>query len=156
MHKELSFLLAGILIIFQYGCSLHSGSVYEHGEMGKQQNFKKGKILSVRDVKIKGKNTNIGMAAGGATGGLLGSTVSDNPTFSTVGAIIGAVTGGLVGAKAEEVVMGGGASEFIVQPDVGEAFSLIQVNDEKLQEGERVLILDSPKMRIVRDATNPK
>ena len=79
----------------------------------------------MRDVKIKG-------------------------TESGVGAVSGAVVGGLVGAKAEEIIMGNNASEFIIQPDIGEPFTFVQVNEEKLKAGERVLIINSDKIRIVR------
>ena len=62
--------------------------------------------------------------------------------------------GGLVGAKAEELVMQDNASEFVIQPDIGEPFISIQVNEENLRSGERVMIINSDKIRIVRDQTS--
>ena len=73
-----------------------------------------------------------------------------------MGALGGAVVGGLVGNTAEKFITGGNASEFIVQPDKGEPYSLVQVNDEGLKAGERVLIIESEKLRIVRDNTTAK
>jgi outer membrane lipoprotein SlyB len=61
--------------------------------------------------------------------------------------------GGLVGTATEEIITSGSASEFIIQPDEGEAYAVVQVNDEELKAGERILIMDSGKVRIVRDQT---
>ena len=89
-------------------------------------------------------------------GGLGGSTVSDDGALSAIGAIGGAIVGGMVGAKAEELIMRDNASEFIIQPDVGEPFTLIQINDEKLKTGDRVLIINSDKIRVTKDSTQIK
>ncbi len=145
-----------ILISIFAGCSLHSGSTYERGEMGSPAYFKKGVILSVRDVKIKGTESGAGAAAGAAAGGLAGSTLGGNTATRALGGLGGAVIGGIVGHTTENVITGGSASEFIVQPDEGEPYSVVQVNDEKLKAGERVLIMESGKLRIVRDKTTSK
>ena len=89
-------------------------------------------------------------------GGLGGSTVSDDGAISAIGAIGGAIVGGMVGAKAEELIMRDNASEFIIQPDVGDPFTLIQINDEKLKTGDRVLIINSDKIRVTKDNTHKK
>ena len=47
--------------------------------------------------------------------------------------------------------MQGNASEFIIKPDVGDPFTSIQVNEEELKVGERVLIINPDKTRILRD-----
>tara|TARA_Y100001960_G_scaffold316236_1_gene382891 strand:- start:2245 stop:2709 length:465 start_codon:yes stop_codon:yes gene_type:complete len=138
------------------GCSLHSGSTYERGEMGAPAYFKKGVILSVRDIKIKRKESGIGVAAGAAAGGLAGSVLGDNNATRALGALGGAVIGGVVGNTAENFITGGNASEFIVKPDMGESYSLVQINDEGLKAGERVLIIESEKLRIVRDSATAK
>ncbi len=152
MRNKLILPFLSILILFQASCfPLHSGSTYDRGEMGEPQSFTKGVIISVRDVTIKGTESGVGVAAGAAAGGLAGSQIGDDSTTSLIGAIGGAVVGGLVGAKAEEVVMQDSAVEFLVQPDVGEPFAFVQVNEEELKAGERVLIINSDKMRIVRD-----
>ena len=142
-----TLLLVGIF----YGCSLHSGSTYESGEMGAPSSFKKGVILSVRDVKIKGTESGVGAAAGAAAGGLAGSTLGDSTATRALGGLGGAVIGGIVGYTTENAITGGDASEFIVQPDAGEPYAIVQVNDEGLKVGERILIVESGKLRIVRD-----
>ena len=144
------------IIFFQTGCSLHSGSTYDRGEMGQPQSFSKGVIVSVRDVKIKGTESGVGAVSGAVLGGLGGSKVSEDKTTSAIGAIGGAIVGGLIGTKAEELIMRGNASEFIIQPDIGEPFTSIQVNNEELKAGERILIINSDKIRIVRDGAANK
>ena len=81
---------------------------------------------------------------------------SDDKVISAIGAIGGAIAGGMVGTKAEELIMRGDASEFVIQPDVGESFTLIQVNDEELKAGDRVLIINSDKIRVTKDQTHGK
>jgi len=140
-----------LLALVFSGCSLHSGSTYERSEMGSPEYFKKGVILSVREVEIKGTESGAGAAAGAAVGGLAGSTLGGDTATRALGALGGAVVGGLVGHATENLITGGTASEFIIQPDKGEPYAIVQVNDQELKAGERVLIMDSGKVRIVRD-----
>ena len=149
MGKNLTVFLLMVLVFS--GCSLHSGSTYERSEMGSPEYFKKGVILSVREVEIKGTESGVGAAAGATAGGLAGSTLGGNTATRALGALGGAVVGGLVGHATENLITGGMASEFIIQPDKGEPYAIVQVNDQELKAGERVLIMDSGKVRIVRD-----
>ena len=147
----LSFLL---FISLLSCCSLrsgHSGSTYEQGELGSPAYFKKGVILSVREVKIKGTESGVGAVAGATAGGLAGSTLGGNTATRALGGLGGAVIGGILGHTTENMITRGNASEFTIQPDEGEPYSIVQENDEGLLEGERVLILESEKLRIVRD-----
>ena len=145
-------LIPSILLVCIFaGCSLHSGSTYERGEMGAPSTFKMGVILSVRDVKIKGTESGAGAAAGAVAGGLAGSTLGGSTATRALGGLGGAVIGGIVGNTTENLITGGSASEFIVQPDAGEPYAIVQVNDEELKAGERVLIIESGILRIVRD-----
>ena len=44
------------------------------------------------------------------------------------------------------------ATEFVVEPDVGEPFLFVQYNEEQLKPGERILLLtEKNKIKIVRD-----
>jgi len=149
MGKILTVFLLMVLVFS--GCSLHSGSTYERSEMGSPEYFKKGVILSVREVEIKGTGSGVGAAAGATVGGLAGSTLGGNTATRALGALGGAVVGGLVGHATENLITGGTASEFIIQPDKGEPYAIVQVNDQELKAGERVLIMDSGKVRVVRD-----
>ena len=156
MLKKFLLTLIWLFIFLQMNCSLHSGSTYSRGEMGQPQSFSKGIIISERNITVKGTKSGVGAVSGAVMGGLGGSQVSDDGAISAIGAIGGAIVGGMVGAKAEELIMRDKASEFIIQPDVGEPFTLIQVNDEKLKTGDRVLIINSDKIRVTKDSTQIK
>ena len=156
MPKKFVLPFTFLFLSLQASCSLHSGSTYDRGEMGQPQSFSKGVIISERNVTVKGTESGVGAVSGAVLGGLGGSTVSDDGPISAIGAIGGAIVGGMVGAKAEELIMRDDASEFIIQPDVGEPFTLIQVNDEKLKAGDRVLIINSDKIRVTKDQTQGK
>ena len=44
------------------------------------------------------------------------------------------------------------ATEFVIEPDIGETFIFVQYNEEQLKAGERILLLkENDKIRIVRD-----
>ena len=125
--------------------------------MGQPQSFSKGVIISERNVTVKGTESGVGAVSGAVLGGLRRFyKSSDDGAISAIGAIGGAIVGGMVGAKAEELIMRDNASEFIIQPDVGDPFTLIQINDEKLKTGDRVLIINSDKIRVTKDNTQKK
>ena len=49
------------------------------------------------------------------------------------------------------------ATEFVIEPDIGETFIFVQYNEEQLKAGERVLLLkENSKIRIVRDRSVSK
>ena len=156
MLKKFLLTLVWLFIFLQMSCSLHSGSTYDRGEMGQPQSFSKGIIISERNVTVKGTESGVGAVSGAVLGGLGGSMASDDKVISAIGAIGGAIAGGMVGTKAEELIMRDNASEFTIQPDVGDPFTLIQVNDEKLKTGDRVLIINSDKVRVTKDKTQKK
>ncbi len=151
MYRKITIFFLVILLTSISSCSLHSGSTYVQSEMGSPVYFKKGVIVSVRDVKIKGTESGAGAVAGATVGGLAGSTLGENTATRALGAIGGAVIGGIMGHATENLITSDEASEFVIQPDEGEPYSIVQVNDEGLKEGESVLIMDSGKVRIVRD-----
>ena len=82
---------------------------------------------------------------------MAGSTLGGSTATRALGGLGGAVIGGIVGHATENVITGGDAFEFIVQPDSSEPYAIVQVNDEELKAGERILIIESGKLRIVRD-----
>ena len=151
MYRKLRAYLLMILLLEVFGCSLHSGSTYNRNEMGSPQYFKKGVIISIRDVEIKGTESGAGALAGATAGGFAGSTLGENTATRVLGAFGGAVIGGVLGHTTEDFITSGDASEFIIQPDEGDAYAIVQVNDEELKPGEKVLIMDSGKVRIARD-----
>ena len=94
MFKRYMLFFLITLVLSQTSCSLHSGSTYDREEMGQPQSFSKGVIISVRNVKIKGTESGVGVISGAVVGGLAGSQVGSNDATSAIAAIGGAVVGG--------------------------------------------------------------
>jgi outer membrane lipoprotein SlyB len=122
--------------------SSNSGSVYSRDDARKVQTVKTGVVESVRQVKLEGTKSPIGTVAGGAIGGIAGSSVGDGKT-AAVAAVIGAVAGGLAGAATEEVITRKDALEITVKLDGGGLISIVQEADEVFKAGEKVRILES-------------
>jgi len=155
-ENSMSHHLKLVLLVFVLhlsACITSPAGVISQGETGQPQQFRKGVILSIGKVTVEGEDSKIGTVSGAIVGGVAGSTVSKNKNKSLIGAIGGAILGGVIGSKVEESLRVGEASRFIVQPEDGEPFSIVQVNDEGLKPGERVLIVEGPKIRIIRDQT---
>jgi outer membrane lipoprotein SlyB len=67
-----------------------------------------------------------------------------------VSTIVGGIVGSAVGASTEEQLTKTTAYEFLIKDRYGEILSIVQTNEENLKVGEKVLIMDSGKSRIVR------
>ncbi|MEX2631216.1 MAG: hypothetical protein WD341_14865 [Tistlia sp.] len=66
------------------------------------------------------------------------------------------MAGGLVGAVAEAQLSRAGAKEFVVRQDNGQTIAVVQIDDEGLAVGDRVLILRSNKVRLIGDGSYRK
>ena len=119
--------------------------------MGRAATVMKGVILALRDVQISGTNSGIGAGAG--AGAIGGATAGGDAPGAAVGAIAGAVVGGVVGAVTEDALTRAGAVEFIIKQGNGQTVAVVQTNEENLAVGDKVLILRSKKIRIIKDNT---
>jgi outer membrane lipoprotein SlyB len=114
----------------------------------------KGTVISLRPVQISGTESGLGAGAGAVAGGAAGSYAGGNDVRTNIiGAVGGAIVGGAIGAATEKALTEAGAVEFIIQQDNGQTIALVQVNDQNLQAEDRVLILRSDTVRIIRDET---
>lgn len=142
-HKTLLTVIAGLLAAVLAGCaSRESGSVYGRHETGREQSVRHATVESVRQVKISGSNSQVGTIAGGAVGGIAGSTVGQG-RGSAVGAVLGAVGGGVAGSAIEQGVTQKNGLEITVKLDSGELRAIVQEADEAFKPGERVRLLNS-------------
>ena len=154
MPKSLKIILTfAVLQISLGGCAVHSGSSYTRPEMGRAATVMKGVILALRDVQISGTNSGIGAGAGAGAGAIGGATAGGDAPGAAVGAIAGAVVGGVVGAVSEDALTRAGAVEFIIKQGNGQTVAVVQTNEENLAVGDKVLILRSKKIRIIKDNT---
>ena len=141
------------LQVFLAGCAVHSSSNYTRPEMGRAATVMTGVILALRDVQISGTNSGIGVGAGAAAGATGGAAAGGDVAGAVIGAIGGAVVGGVVGAVTEEALTRAGAVEFIIKQENGQSIAVVQTNEDNLVVGDKILILRSKKIRIIKDNT---
>ena len=103
--NKVNFLLLALTSLFLFGCASQTktGESYTGNEARQVQTLKMGKIVSTKNVEIKGQKSGLGGVAGGAIGGIAASNVGGG-RGALVAAIVGAVAGGIVGDKIDENV----------------------------------------------------
>lgn len=140
-----TLLVATLLTVLLAACaSSNSGSVYSRDEARKVQTVRTGTVESVRQVKLEGTKSPIGTVAGGAVGGIAGSSIGNgHGRESAVGAVIGAVIGGIAGAAAEEGITRKDALEITVKLDGGGLVAIVQEADEPFKAGDKVRLIES-------------
>ena len=135
------------------GCAVHSGKSYTRPEMGRAATVMKGVILALRDVKISGTNSGVGTSSGAVAGAIGGAAAGGDAVGAAVGAVGGAVVGGVVGTITEEALTRAGAVEFIIKQENGQTIAIVQTNEQQISIGDKVLILRSNKVRVIKDTT---
>jgi outer membrane lipoprotein SlyB len=141
--KILKLTLVAFLALFVAACaSSNSGSVYKRDDARKVQTVKTGVVESVRAVKLEGTKSPVGTVAGGAVGGIAGSTIGHG-SGSAIAAVIGAVAGGIAGSAIEEGVTRKDALEITVKLDGGAMVAIVQEADEEFHPGDKVRIVEN-------------
>lgn len=152
LNKFIFFL--AVFFIYLAGCAIHPASNYTRPEMQRAATVMDGVILALRDVQISGTNSGVGVAAGVGAGAAAGAAAGGDATGAALGAIGGAVVGGVVGAVTEEALTRAGAVEFIIKQENGQKIAVVQINEDNLAVGDKILILRSNKLRIIKDTTS--
>ena len=118
-----------------------TGDSYSRSEAGQAQTVKKGRISSIRYVKIEG-GTAAGTVVGGVAGGILGNQIGSGrgKTLATLG---GVGLGAVAGSQAQKSMGSRQGIEIEVRLDSGGTLSVTQeVNpNEPFAQGERVRVL---------------
>ena len=141
--KITQLLAIALLSLFLGACaSSNSGSVYSREDARKIQTVRTGVVESVRSVRLEGTKTPIGTVAGGAVGGLAGSSIGHG-TGSAIAAVVGAVAGGLAGSAIEEGATRKDALEITVKLDGGALVAVVQEADEEFRAGDKVRLVES-------------
>jgi len=136
-------LVATLLSVLLAACaSSNSGSVYSRDEARRVQTIRTGIVESVRQVKLEGTKSPVGTIAGGAIGGIAGSSIGQG-RGSAVAAVIGAVVGGLAGSAAEEGITRKNALEITVKLDGGGLIAVVQETDDAFKSGDKVRLVES-------------
>lgn len=125
------------------GCAQKSASssVYTYGQAQREQIVRLGTVESVRNVVIQNdRSSGAGALAGGALGGVAGSSIGGGR-----GQVLAAIGGGLLGAMAgDRVEQGMGKAsglEITVRLDNGETRVIAQEADVAIGVGQRVRVI---------------
>ncbi|HEY1289024.1 MAG TPA: hypothetical protein VGF58_11915 [Burkholderiales bacterium] len=140
MGKGILVLSAATVALLAGCVSQKTGDVYTRDEALREQSVRHATVESVRPVKIEGTRSGVGAVAGGAVGGIAGSTVGTGKT-SSVAAVVGAVGGGLAGQALEEGVTRKNGVEITVRLDNGETRAIVQDATDKFVAGQKVRLL---------------
>lgn len=124
------------------GCaSSNSGGTYSREQTRQVQTVKMGVIESVRNVKIEGTSSGVGVGTGAVVGGVAGSTMGGGKG-KILTTVVGAVAGGLAGSAIEEKATGKDGLELTVKLDNGTMLAIVQEADEQFHPGDRVRVLE--------------
>lgn len=141
--KTTQLIVVALLSSMLAACaSSNSGSVYSRDEARRVQTVKTGVVESVRQVKLEGTKSPVGTVAGGAVGGVAGSSIGHG-RGSVVAAVIGAVVGGIAGSALEEGVTRKDALEITVKLDGGGLVAVVQEADDQFRAGDRVRLVEN-------------
>lgn len=146
MKKLLSTLACVILLSTLAACTnLQGQNVYEGNEIGKASDIEFGKIVSVKQIEVKGENSGVGGIAGATAGGAAGAQVG-NGGGSIAGLIAGAIIGGVAGSMAEQAMKDRVGLLYVITKENGKTVSIAQniaKDDVPLKVGQRVMIQTS-------------
>jgi len=132
------------------GCARDlSPDVYSRDEVGSKVDIQDARVISVRNVRIKGTRSGVGAVAGAAAGGI-GGSYAGKGRGGAIGAIAGAVIGGLLGAAMEGAVTGSEGVEYLVELDNGETVAVVQPKGgDPLEPGDSALLVYGHHIRVV-------
>lgn len=144
MKTKLLCSLPAVLLFASCAQDTMTGDTYSRNEARQSQSVSKGRITSIRPVKIEGDHT-AGTIIGGVAGGLLGSTLGGGSTAHTAGAVGGALVGGALGSHAEQAMGSRNGIEISVRLDHGGNVAVVQEvsRNEQFNVGDRVRVLSS-------------
>jgi outer membrane lipoprotein SlyB len=131
-----------------------SANVYRSGQQTMTAaRIQKGRIDSIRQVRIQGEQTGIGNLAGTATGAILAGNRTKNSRGGLIAGIAGGAVGAMIGNAIENKISSADGYEIAVQLDNGELISIVQTKEDVLAVNDRVRVLEQQgKYRVVLDS----
>src|SRR5689334_9667170 len=114
-----------LLAVGLVACQQRNQNTYNYDEVGKSAAVSFGTVLAVRQVDVIGKNTGVGMLAGGAVGGGAGSYAgSGSGQAWAVGA--GILAGAVAGGLAEQAAQNRKGIEYTLAMETGATMTVVQ------------------------------
>jgi outer membrane lipoprotein SlyB len=152
MHK---LLLATVVAAGLVGCATHDPNVRHRADSQRLAQVQEGTVVSVRSVRLEGRDSGVGGALGMVGGAVAGSHVGgqrEAPVF----AFLGAVLGGVIGHAVERDAGRADALEMIIQLRNGERVAVVQAQgQEDFRPGDAVMIISQGRSARVSRALPP-
>lgn len=127
-----------------------SPDTYSANSVGAVSSTEPATVLSAQVVNVQdGSDSNVGGLAGGAIGGVAGSSIGGGTRAHILGAIGGAVLGGIVGNKAGTAASHQQAVRYVIKTDAGRTLTLVQGPQPTFAVGQRVLLVEGDRARII-------
>ena len=154
--KFKSFFILLILIILTACNTTNPGSV-KRSDAQKIKNIQYGNIISSLPIKVKGEGSLIGATTGAMIGGLLGTQVCGDGKKLIAGAkceeiaIVYATIGGAALGYVTEALFGNHQGyQYIINIDgSSKDIAIVQGNDIRIENGERVVIIYGKNIRVM-------
>ena len=154
MKFKLVFVLFFFILI---ACNTTSPTSVKRSDAQKVKNIQYGNIISSLPVKVKGEGSLIGASTGGMIGGLLGTQVCDDGKKLIAGAkceeiaIVYATIGGAALGYVTEAMFGNHQGyQYIINIDESDNdIAIVQGNDLRIDNGERVVIIYGKTIRVL-------
>ena len=149
-----------IFILFFFilvACNTTNPTSVKRSDAQKIKNIQYGNIISSLPVKVKGEGSLIGASTGAMIGGLLGTQVCDDGKKLRAGAkceeiaIVYATIGGAALGYVTEAMFGNhqGYQYIINIDDSDDDIAIVQGNDIRIGNGERVVIIFGQTTRVL-------
>jgi outer membrane lipoprotein SlyB len=148
-------LLATLVAASLVGCATHDPNMRYRADTQRMAQVQDGHIVSVRPVRLEGRDSGVGGAVGMVSGAVAGSNVGgyrDAPVF----AFLGAILGGVIGTAIERDAGRTEALEMIIQLRNGERVAVVQARgQEDFRPGDAVVVISQGRSARVSRALPP-
>ena len=146
-----------LISIFLTACNTTNPTHIKKSDTQKIKKITYGNIVSALPIKVKGEGSLIGASTGAMIGGLLGTQICNDGKKLISGAkceeiaIVYATLGGAAIGYVTEAMLGNheGYQYIINVDDSSEDVAIVQGNDLKLNNGERVVIIYGKTIRVL-------
>ncbi len=153
---KIKFILI-IFFIILTACNTTNPNSVKRSDAQKVKNIQYGNIISSLPVKVKGEGSLIGASTGAMIGGLLGTQVCNDGKKLIAGAkceeiaIVYATIGGAALGYVTEAMFGNhqGYQYIINIDDSDNDIAIVQGNDLRIENGERVVIIYGKTIRVM-------
>ncbi len=154
MKINLIFFLFFFILV---ACNSTNPTTVKRSDAQKVKNIQYGNIVSSLPVKVKGEGSLIGASTGAMIGGLLGTQVCNDGKKLIAGAkceeiaIVYATIGGAALGYVTEAMFGNHQGyQYIINIDESDNdIAIVQGNDLRIENGERVVIIYGKTIRVM-------